>query len=101
MNAIRTGNYVSLFQQKTLKKIDNNTKIILNKIHYPFGKLKVKLEMITLQTIDEIDQQSVYTGIKSTGPSGIGYNSHLYLRKNEEIKDEWDYTEFLTIDTKG
>jgi hypothetical protein len=57
--------------------------------------------MITLQTIDELDQQSVYTGIKSTGPSGIGYNSHLYLRKNEAFKDEWEYTEFLTIDTKG
>lgn len=55
--------------------------------------------MITLQTIDEIDKQSVYTGIKSTGPSGIGYNSHLYLRKSDE--NEWKYTEFLTIDTKG
>ena len=99
MHAIREGNYVSLFQQKTLKKIDNNTKIIKNQIYSPFG-ISVKLELITLQTIDEIDNKSVYTGIKNTGPSGIGYNSHLYLRKNNE-EDEWDYTEFLTIDTKG
>ena len=59
--------------------------------------------MITLKTIDEIDKQSVFTGIKSIGPSGIGYNVHLYLRKSSDEKEtnEWKYTEFLTIDTKG